>query len=189
MQRHANPDLRLQQEFVPQTFTLADFVSVEVNGIRAFSIMQAENTILVVLAAMMISKWMRRFKDGYVLQTGVVLYTLGYASLGYSNTLWVLVAAMSVATIGELMMTPVSQSYMAEIVKDEARNSYMAVNGLVFQGARLLGAAGITVGALVPSWVMTCVFPAMGLISLRLHRTVLADKRQDGQKTALEAGA
>lgn len=172
--------VRLQKEFVPQIFTLSDFVSIEINGIRAFSIMQAENTILIVLTTMIISKWMRRFKDRYVLQTGVLLYTLGYASLGYSNTLWVLVAAMLVATIGELIMTPVSQTCLAEIVKDEARSSYMAVNGLAFHGARLLGAAGITVGALIPSWVMLCLFLAMGLTGLCLYRSVLADQKQEG---------
>ncbi|EOP91852.1 hypothetical protein IGM_01912 [Bacillus cereus HuB4-4] len=41
------------------------------------------------------------------------------------------------------MYVPVCQSIMADMVSDEARGSYMAINGMVFQVAKMNGALGV----------------------------------------------
>jgi DHA1 family multidrug resistance protein B-like MFS transporter len=55
----------------------------------------------------------------------------------------------------------------------------MAVNGLVFQGAKLTGTIGISLGAILPSIAMSVLFLIMGLVGLLLVRRVLLqlDKR------------
>ncbi|WP_198291584.1 hypothetical protein [Brevibacillus borstelensis] len=82
-------------------------------------------------------------------------------------------AAILVATIGELMYVPVRQTYLAEIVRAEARSSYMAVNGLVMQGAKAFGALGISVGAVLPSSAMAALYFLIGMAGLVLTRVVL----------------
>lgn len=68
---------------------------------------------------------------------------------------------------------PVRQTYLAEIVRAEARSSYMAVNGLVMQGAKAFGALGISVGAVLPSSAMAALYFLMGMAGLVLTRVVL----------------
>jgi DHA1 family multidrug resistance protein B-like MFS transporter len=164
--------VRLQQEFGTRTIQLADWFSLEMTGIRVQSMIQIENTVTVVCLAMIISKLVKRFHDARVLYAGFLMYTIGYSILGFSNSLWLIAAAILVATIGELMYVPVRQSYLAEIVKEDARSSYMAVNGLVLQGAKMMGALGVSVGAVLSSSMMAALFFLMGVTGLLLTRLV-----------------
>ncbi|RNB84662.1 MFS transporter [Brevibacillus fluminis] len=175
--------VRLQQEFIPQHLSLFDWGSIEMTGIKVLSMMQMENTILVVCLSLLVTHVIKKYKDTVVLYSGVIMYTIGYTIISYSNTLWLIAAAMLVATIGELMHVPVRQSYLAEIVKDEARSSYMAVNGLVNQGAKALGALGISAGAFLSSEMMTVLLLLMGIVGLLLTRSVIVSlKREKNEK-------
>lgn len=175
--------VRLQHEFIPQHLALFDWASVEMTGIKVLSMLQMENTVLVVCLSLLVTHFIRRYKDTTVLHSGIIMYTLGYSIISYSNTLWLIAAAMLVATIGELMQVPVRQSYLAEIVNDEARSSYMAVNGLVNQGAKALGALGISAGALLSSEAMTLILFVMGTAGLFITRSVIIGlKREQREK-------
>ncbi|MCZ4150952.1 hypothetical protein BZG21_41945, partial [Escherichia coli] len=85
------------------------------------------------------------------LTLGSVAYVAGFAVVAYTNEPLLLALFMLVATVGELIHTPLRQRELAEMVSVEARSSYMAVNGMMMQGARMIAAMGITVGAFLPS--------------------------------------
>lgn len=112
--------------------------------------------------------------------TGGFLFVIGYSVISYSNSLVVIVAAMLLATIGELLHIPTRQAYLSQIVKDGARSSYMAVNGLFFQCARLTGTIGISVGAILPTMGMSILLLAIGLSGLLLLRHVQQQDQQIG---------
>jgi MFS transporter, DHA1 family, multidrug resistance protein B len=173
--------VRLQQEFGNQLLSVANWFSLEINGIKMVGIMQTENTILVAMGMLLVTKWIKRFSDSLVLRTGACLYMIGFAAMGSSNMLWILLVAVFVVTCGELVMTPVYQSVIADLVNDEARGSYMAVYGLVGHGGRLLGAAGILVGVLVPSWMMSGLYVLLGITMLGLFQYVLKQRQQKSE--------
>ncbi|MCM3081484.1 MFS transporter [Brevibacillus invocatus] len=118
---------------------------------------------------------------------GALLYIGGYAITTYSNALWVIILTMFLATVGELMHIPTRQTYLAEIVRDDARSSYMAVNGLVLQGAKLSGAIGISLGAILPSYAMALLFAGLGVCGLLLIRIVVRELEQSGHTTSAPA--
>lgn len=93
----------------------------------------AENTILVVLCSALLIKMLKRFNDLKILYVGLFIYTIGFTILGTSNSLWILLIAGLFQTVGEMMYVPVRQSIMADMVPNEARGSYMAINGMVFK--------------------------------------------------------
>jgi MFS transporter, DHA1 family, multidrug resistance protein B len=173
--------VRLQQEFGNQLLSVANLFSLEINGIKMVGIMQTENTILVAMGMLLVTKWIKRFTDSLILRTGACLYMIGFATMGSSNMLWILLLAVFVVTCGELVMTPVYQSVTADLVNDEARGSYMAVYGLVGHGGRLLGAAGILIGVLVPPWMMSCLYVLIGGIMLSLFQYVLKQRQQKSE--------
>jgi DHA1 family multidrug resistance protein B-like MFS transporter len=169
--------VRLGNEFSPRLFSLGNLFSFELTGIRMLSLIQLENTLLVVGFAILAAKLVNRFKlDLRLLYGGGLLYTLGYSVLGFTNSLPLILIAVMLATAGELVHVPIRQSFLAELVDRDARSSYMAINGLLFQGSKLIGALGISIGALLPSGVMAGLFLLMGLAGLLL--TQLALNRQ-----------
>lgn len=165
--------VRLEREFVAHKITFTDWFSFEMTGIKVLSLIQIENTVMVVCFSLLITKLIKHFRDTRVLYAGALLYTVGYSVIGFSNSLWLIAFSVLLATLGELLYAPVRQSYLAGIVKENSRSSYMAVNGLVFQGAQAVGALGISVGAVLNSGMMAFLYFIMGMAGLILTRSAI----------------
>jgi DHA1 family multidrug resistance protein B-like MFS transporter len=166
--------IRLEEEFQPITVFLLGFASIHVDGLRMLSFISTENTILVVCLTVFITRWMKRFPDANVLYIGLAIYTIGYTFLGFSSHIAILLMACFVFTIGELTYVPVRQSILADIINEDARSSYMAINGLVFQIAKINGSLGVIVGSLIGSYGMSLLFFVLGMLSIFLFRSSLS---------------
>ena len=153
------------------------------------SLIQIENTLIVICLSLFITKLVRTFKDTHVLYTGVLLYTIGYCVVGFSNSLWLIVISVLLATAGELLYLPIRQFYLAEIVKDDARSSYLAVNGLVFQMAQAVGALGISIGAVLSSGMMSFLYFVMGVSGLYLIRRSITRLKGDSRNFIRKSSA
>jgi DHA1 family multidrug resistance protein B-like MFS transporter len=172
--------VRLSDEFQTQMVHVGSLFSFELTGLKVFSLIQLENTLLIVCLSLFVSKLVRQASEARTMYTGGFLFVIGYSVISYSNSLVVIVAAMLLATIGELLHIPTRQAYLSQIVKDGARSSYMAVNGLFFQCARLTGTIGISVGAILPTMGMSILLLAIGLSGLLLLRHVQQQDQQIG---------
>ncbi|MCP1122520.1 MFS transporter [Bacillus sp. 3103sda1] len=162
--------VRLQKEFETITFSLWNGNHFDLTGIRMLSWISTENTVLVVLFSALVVKIMNHFQDRKVLYTGLFIYTIGFTLFGASNSLWILLLAGLFQTIGEMMYVPVSQSIRADMARDDARSSYMAINGMVFQIAKMVGTLGIMIGSIVASWGMSILFCLIGISSILLFK-------------------
>lgn len=157
--------VRLQSEFIPQTVSILGNWQLELNGIKILSMIQIENTIGIVLLSLLLAGIIRRSKRQLsLLNVGVLIYVIGFSVMAFSSTLWILAVAMLVATIGELLHVPIRQSLLAQIVNDQSRSSYMAVNGIGIQGGKGIAAFAITLGVWVPSYGMAIMIAVVGLI-------------------------
>lgn len=172
--------VRLAKEFSTQTVHVWNWFSFEMTGLKVFSLMQLENTLLVVCLSFLVSKLIRHGREANAMYVGALLFIMGYSIISYSNSLLVITVAMFFATFGELLHIPTRQTYLAQIIRDDARSSYMAVNGLVFQGAKLTGTISISLGAILPSMAMSMLFLIMGLAGLLLVRRVLIQLDHQG---------
>ncbi|MET3292891.1 UNVERIFIED_CONTAM: DHA1 family multidrug resistance protein B-like MFS transporter [Brevibacillus sp. OAP136] len=165
--------IRLERELPDQQIQLWDGLGFSLDGVKLLGFLQAENTFLVVSATLLIVALMRRFRDTNVLFAGLIMYTIAYVFMGWSSAPLVLLVAMFFATTGEIMFWPVRQAYLAQLIPDDARSSYMAVNSLVFQGARIIASVCITAGTVVSSVIMGIFFGTIGLISILLFFQVI----------------
>ncbi|HDX9590087.1 TPA: MFS transporter [Bacillus pseudomycoides] len=162
--------VRLQKEFETITFSFWNGSNFDLTGIRMLSWISTENTVLVVLFSAFMVKIMNHFEDRKVLYTGLFIYTIGFTIFGASNSLWILLLAGLFQTIGEMMYVPVSQSIRADMARDDARSSYMAINGMVFQIAKMVGTLGIMVGSIIASWGMSILYCFIGISSILLFK-------------------
>lgn len=165
--------VRLSNEFAAREVAVPGLFSFELTGIKMLSWIQIENTVLVLLGTVVVAKLSKRLTEGTNLYLGILLYTAGFTVLGFSNWLWLLALAVVINSLGELMYVPVRETYLADLVREDARSSYMAVNGLVFQGAKVLGSLGLTIGAFVPSWAMAWAYLVMGVTGMMLFRLAI----------------
>ncbi|CAM4190248.1 MFS transporter [Bacillus manliponensis] len=166
--------VRLQKEFETIQFAFSNGWTFDLTGIRMMSWISTENTVLIVLCSALMVKLLSRFDDQKVFYKGLFIYTIGYTILGFSNTLWILLLAGLFQTIGEMMYVPVRQSIMADMVRDDARSSYMAINSMVFQLAKMLGALGIMVGSFIPSLGMGALYFFIGVSSIFLFKKAIS---------------
>ena len=168
--------IRLSEEMPSQPF-----LYWEINGVQTMGILRSENTIMVVILMLFITKIPHNFKDRTVLVWSCFFFSIGYAALAYSNNVFILFVMMGILTIGEVFRVPVEQSYMAAIPPDDARSSYMAFNGLKFNLSMLIASSTVTLGAIFSSSVMAGIILAIGLTGTFILKVISPelDKRRN----------
>ncbi|MCK6257203.1 MFS transporter [Fictibacillus sp. KIGAM418] len=170
-----------------QDMPVQKLFNFSVDGFNMLGILRTENTLLVVLLAVLVSKITSRFKDKRVFFLGLALYIVGYLTISYSNHGLILLTVMVIATVGELMFVPIEQSYLADIPPDDLRSSYMAVSGMVYRGAMTIAAVSITLGHFIPRMGMTLIFMLMACTGIAIFVKVLPsleEKRTKQKQTA-----
>ncbi|HET7616090.1 MAG TPA: MFS transporter [Bacillales bacterium] len=171
--------IRLSDEMTQQPF-----LYWHINGVNMMGILRTENTIIVALLMVFITRLTGRFKDARVLVVSCVVYTIGYGIIAYSNNIWLLFAMMAMLTIAEVARVPVEQTYMSSLPPDNARSSYMAFGGLRFNLSMLISSLAVTAGAFLPPLVMAVLITCVGLAGSFLYMMITPGL--ESRKTAHE---
>jgi DHA1 family multidrug resistance protein B-like MFS transporter len=169
--------VRLAAEFGERPLLPDGLWGFHVSGIEMLGLLRTENTVLVVVLAGLLLRLTRRLPERATLMVATVIYTAGYAALAVSNVPLLLITATLVMTVGELVYVPIHQSMLAELVRDEQRSRYMAVNALRQRGALLLGSLGVSAGALLSSWAMALLYVGIGAVCFVMYARLLAELR------------
>lgn len=149
--------VRLADSFEPLSFA-----GWSINGVRMMSIINIENTLLVVTLTFIVQRLAKRLSPR-TLAAGLMLYTIGYVVVTSANSMTALMVFIFIATIGELLYSPVLNTQKANMMPADQRGAYSAFAGTSFAGADLLSRSTILVGTfLIPS--MMSVY--LGLILL-----------------------
>ncbi|QPC48096.1 MDR family MFS transporter [Mangrovibacillus cuniculi] len=134
---------------------------IELNGVRMLSLLNIQNMLLVVLLTFLITRLARNMDGKKVLLFGLIIYSIGYVLMMSANNWYLLLFVNLVATIGELLYSPVANAEKANMMPEDKRGSYSAFSGISFNGAELIARMTIIVGAfLVPSMMsvyMACI--------------------------------
>jgi DHA1 family multidrug resistance protein B-like MFS transporter len=155
----------------------------QIDGVKMLGFLQTENTVMVVLLAAFIARWMNKYQDKNVLFFGIILNTVGYSLMIVTNAPWLLIAAMFVATIGEVASVPIRQTYLGDIAPSESRSSYIAVNGLTFSGSRIMASLAVMLGAVSPSWFIAVLSMLSGIFGYVLFQSIVPGVHQRRAQT------
>lgn len=124
----------------------------EISGIRMLSILNIENMLLVVLLTFFISRFTDQFSKSKVIVIGLIIYAIGYSVVMLANVWYVLVFFAFIATIGELIYSPIFNTEQANMMPADKRGSYAAFAIIGNSGADLISRSSIIVGTfLIPS--------------------------------------
>ncbi len=117
------------------------------------------NGLLFVLFILPVTKWFHNWKDRNVFILSSLLSGVGTFSLGLNTNIWFLFFVTIFFTFGEIVRSPVTQSFISHYAPEHARGQYMGADSL--QGTIGKFLAPVTV--FLSSWV-----PPMGIFSIIL---------------------
>ncbi|BAI60810.1 MFS transporter [Methanocella paludicola SANAE] len=99
------------------------------------------NGFMVVVFQLPVAYYLERFRMTTSLILGSLIYASGFALVGFCNSVWMLFMSMFIITVGELVVTPASQTLLSEMAPPEARGRYMNVAGFIGSGGNACGPA------------------------------------------------
>lgn len=149
-------------------FSSITLFSLDINGVKMLSILQAINTLMVVLFSFSIARLLENKSEKAVLITGMLMNVIGYGVLAMSNSIYILIPLTITATLGELASSPIMNSRKANLIPEDNQASYLSLSGLSFQGAELLAALGLTLGGFASAPVIAGYIIGIGVIGLTL---------------------
>lgn len=164
--------------------SIVSFLPLKVDGINMLGILKTENTILVVTLTVIISFLLKKLKDRSVLLAGIVLYFTGYIIISFNSTPLVLIAAMFLATLGELMHIPVKQALLANMVPDHARTTFMATYGLMSIFGAVIAGLFIFASGVIPTHMVSISFFVIGIITFTIFSSLT--KKEQPSTLAVE---
>lgn len=104
-----------------ETFKSVKIFGFEIEGVRMFSLLSFENTLLVVCFTFLVSRWTNTMNNKKSILLGLAVYGLGYTFLTSSNHFYLLLLFGALATLGELMYSPVFQTEQANCIPADKR--------------------------------------------------------------------
>lgn len=124
--------------------TMAVFL---VNGLglspQIYGLLFTLNTVMIVALEIPLTARLTRFDPRHVLAVGVALTAVGFAALGWVQGIVGVVATVIVWTFGEMVFSPTSSAYVADLAPEGERGQYMglytAAHSLAFMIAAPLG--------------------------------------------------
>ncbi|WP_400162198.1 MDR family MFS transporter [Brevibacillus sp. TJ4] len=143
--------------------------SFQVGGTSAFGWLMGLNGLLVVLFTLPVTKWFENWSDRNSLITSSVLYGFGMFLMAFTTNIWLLFGCMFILTLGELIRTPVAQSFVSKYAPEESRGQYMGASSLQFSIARFIAPLAITFSAWMPPVGVFGLILAVSLLSAYLY--------------------
>ncbi len=88
------------------------------------------NAGMVVLMQFPITRRVSKYPPMLMMAAGTLLYVVGFSMYGFVTTYALFTLAMAILTLGEMVVSPVSQALVASFAPADMRGRYMAVAGL-----------------------------------------------------------
>lgn len=127
-----------------QTLISTDHWSLSLSGEKAFSVLIAENGLLVALFTVAVTKWMGNYKEKSVFVWSSLLYGLAIFFFGQTTSLWIMVILIGIFTLAELMTVGLQQTFVARLAPDHMRGQYFAAASLRFTLGRMMAPLALT---------------------------------------------
>lgn len=140
--------------------------TIELDGIRLFSVVSTINPIIIVTLTPLIIKIFNSERMKLFLFWGIVLFSFGYAGLSYFTLPIVLAVSMIIASLGELIYIPSSQTILAEVIDESKKGSYMAFSGINMQIGRMISALFIMFNSRLSPLIIAILIFMSGILGL-----------------------
>lgn len=131
---------------------LRDFHGINARG---FGYILSLNAGMVVLFQFYITRKIKDLSPMPMMAIGCVLYAIGFSMYGFFASYTAFLIAMVIITIGEMIVSPVSQALVAYLSPENMRGRYMALSGFNWMIGFAIGPllAGLVIDYIDARWV------------------------------------
>ncbi len=131
---------------------LRDFHGINARG---FGYILSLNAGMVVLFQFYITRKIKDLSPMPMMAIGCVLYAIGFSMYGFFASYTSFLIAMVIITIGEMIVSPVSQALVAFLSPENMRGRYMALSGFNWMIGFAIGPllAGLVIDYIDARWV------------------------------------
>lgn len=162
-------NIRLTRFFLP-----LDLFRFKINGVQVFSFLQFINTLLVIFCTFLIYKYTKKWSTRKSLFLGILLYVLGYSIISFELNIIILISCIIIASIGELIFSPVWQSKQIDFIPSDKRASYSALSGLSNTFAMLIASSFLLASEYLPALIISLLIFALGIFGLILILRIIS---------------
>ncbi|MGM1045650.1 MAG: MFS transporter [Bacillota bacterium] len=127
------------------------------------------NGLLFVLFILPVTKWFRNWRERNVFILSSLLSGVGTFALGLNTNIWFLFFVMIIFTFGEIVRSPVTESFISRYAPEHARGQYMGANSLQFTIGRFLAPMTVFLSTWVPPMGIFSIILVFALISVVLY--------------------
>jgi len=142
-----------------------------------WGLVMALNAAMVVLFQFPLTSLTDRYRRTVILATGSLFYAVGFGALGWPTEFAYFALLVAVLTVGEMLIVPTANAFVADIAPEAMRGRYMGVFGLVW--AMGYGLGPVTGGLIMDRlggfyiWPATLVLCALAaVVFLAMGRAV-----------------
>ncbi len=146
------------------------------------------NGAVVVLLQVWATKWMAKHRLSTAMLIGCLLYAVGFGSVGFFGSFWLIGLGVFLAGVGELIVAPGEQTLVSNIARKETRGRYLGMLMVFYNFGSAAGflLAGILSDTLSATWLalpwlvvgMIAVLAGLGFFSMRRVLTAAEDGKQ-----------
>ncbi|RZI49305.1 MDR family MFS transporter [Lactococcus kimchii] len=161
------------------SFRTTRLLGIEIYGQRMLTVFLMVNTLIIVLFMGRVNRWTKNWSRSHGIFWGVLLEGLGFiiAFLGRDLT-WEIIAVI-IASIGEMILVPVSQALRADLMEGDQVGTYTGafsvtqpiasvLSGILVSLSGLYGNVGMAIFMFLI--IVLSVFPS--LRAIRMHEKV-----------------
>ncbi len=166
--------IRLKDQF--ETISIGPY---DITGAKMLAILLMTNTIGVIVLTYFISKVVLKIDFKIALVFGLLFYIVGYSGITYLNQFSLLILFMMIATIGEIVYSPIFEEQRFKIIPEDKRWTYSAFHALGIHMSETLARLGIVLGVFLTSLQMgLCMFILLVMGALLLVTGVFRGRKK-----------
>ncbi len=104
-----------------------------------YGLLMSLNAVMVVLFQLPLSSWINRYEKGRMMAFGVLLFAIGFGMFAFVAAMPLFFLAQAIWTTGEMVTSPISQAYAADIAPGSMRGRYLGFYSLIWGVASGVG--------------------------------------------------
>jgi len=127
------------------------------------------NGLLFVLFILPVTKWFGNWKERNVFVLSALMAGFGTFFVGLNNNIWYLFFVTIIFTFGEMVRSPVQQSFISRYAPEHARGQYMGADNMQYTIGKFLAPMTVFLSGWVAPMGIFSIILAFALISVALY--------------------
>ncbi|WP_340700970.1 MFS transporter [Brevibacillus borstelensis] len=139
------------------------------SGTEIYGWLLGFNGLLFVLFILPVTKWFNHWQERNVFILSTLLAGGGTFLVGISTNIWFLFFVTVIFTFGEIVRSPVTQSFISRYAPEHARGQYMGADSLQATIGKFLAPVTVFLSGWMPPMGIFSLILALALISTALY--------------------